>query len=241
MAPASATEPPRMTHDEAAATAAVPGTAAGSSAAAHHAVARQAMIDSQLRVSGINEHFVLDAMGRVPRENYVAPGQRAVAYVDRQLPLGGDRWLSPPLAHAWLLTEARPARSDRALLIAGGTGYFAALLEPLVASLDVVEAETRLPESGLRVGDWHEGPLTGGWSENAPYDLIVIDGAIEQLPEAIAAQLAENGRIVAGRVERGVTRMAVGRRAGDSVGWLPLADIAIPVLDEFAPPRRWSF
>ena len=264
--------------------------------------ARRAMIDSQLRPSGISEASLLEAMGRLPREDFVAAGQRAIAYMDRALPLGGGRMLSAPLTQARLLQEARPRRSDRALLIGGGSGYLAALLAPQVASLTVVEPERRLREmappekvraekvmaemataqtvttetgsaeaasAGMmapRAVHWQEAPLAEGWAAGAPYDLIVIDGAAECIPDAIAIQLTPDGRLVTGVVQRGVTRLAIGRGIGPGVehgvaqgsgqaegaipgraggtGRLalqPLAEIGFPVLEAFAAPRKWSF
>lgn len=204
--------------------------------------ARRAMIDSQLRVSGINDPAILAAFAAVNREDYVAADQRSVAYVDRQLPLGEGRVLTAPLSQARLVSEAKPKQTDKALLIAGGTGYLAAVLAPLVATLDVVESDKRL--SGLigeRAGDWHEGALTDGWKKAGPYDLIIVDGAAEALPKALAKQLAEDGRIVTGVVENGVTRIAVGRATDAGIVLRPVADIAMPVLTDFAAPKGWSF
>ena len=204
--------------------------------------ARRAMIDSQLRVSGINEPYLLDAFARVPREDYVAADQRSIAYVDRQLPLGEGRAISSPLGQARLLLEAAPKQTDKALLIAGGTGYLAALLAPLVASLDVVEPDARLGHfDGERAGNWHASAMIDGWKKGAPYDLIIIDGAIENVPKAIARQLDSHGRIATGTVANGVTRIAIGRRSGDGVALLPVADIGMPVLADFATPKGWSF
>lgn len=204
--------------------------------------ARRAMIDSQLRVSGINDPRVLAAFAATAREDYVSADQRSIAYVDRALPLGEGRMLTAPLGQARLVTEAMPKDIDKTLLIGGGTGYLAAVLAPLVASLDVVEDDTRLSGlPGMKAGSWHASPLAEGWPGGAPYDLIVIDGAVEQLPAGFAAQLAENGRIVTGTLDNGVTRIAVGRRSGDDVALVPVADIAMPVLTAFAAPKGWSF
>ena len=192
-----------------------------SEAASH--VARRAMIDSQLRTSGVNEPWVLEAMYAVPREDFVPQNARAAAYTDRAVPLGNGRFLAAPLFYGRMLSEAKPEPGDAALLISASGGYLAALVKPLVGALDVKD-----------VGDI--GKLKKG-----AYSLILIDGAIEQLPDGIAAALAEDGRIVGGLVDRGVTRLAVARKAAGAVAWLPLAEIGIPVLPEFAVPKRWSF
>ncbi|PEQ12232.1 protein-L-isoaspartate O-methyltransferase [Novosphingobium sp. PC22D] len=185
--------------------------------------ARRAMIDSQLRTSGVNEPWVLAAMAAVPREDFVPEAMRGAAYIDRAIPLGDGRWLAAPLVHGRMLAEADPKASDKALLVGDGEGYLATLLRPLVGSLDAVP-----PAEAAHPGE-------GG------YTLIVIDGAIEVLPDALAERLADHGRIVTGEVVNGITRLAVGRRAAGMVSLLPLADIGIPVLPELAAPRRWSF
>ena len=187
-------------------------------------LARRAMIDSQLRTSGVNEDFVLAAMNRVAREDFVPAAVRDAAYIDRAIPLGDGRFLAAPLVQARMLAEAAPIAADNALLISGGSGYLAELLRPLVGSLEVIEAEAFAARR-----------------KKGSFSLIVIDGAIEQLPDGLAAQLAEGGRIVTGLVSRGVTRLAAGRKLAGTVTLLPLAELGIPVLPEFAAPQRWSF
>jgi protein-L-isoaspartate(D-aspartate) O-methyltransferase len=188
------------------------------------AEARRAMIDSQLRTSGVNEPFVLAAMARVPREAFVPEVSRNSAYIDRAIPLGNGRFLAAPVVHGKMLAEAAPKAADKALLIGDANGYLAALLGPMVGSLDAVAP-----------GDAATSTGEGG------YTLIVIDGAIEELPASIGNLLADDGRLVTGVVERGVTRLAAGRKAAGAVALLPLAEIGIPVLHEFAAPKRWSF
>ncbi|HEX7752628.1 MAG TPA: protein-L-isoaspartate O-methyltransferase [Novosphingobium sp.] len=190
-----------------------------------YAAARRAMIDSQLRTSGVNEPWVLTAMNRVAREDFVPAGARAAAYIDRAVPLGEGRFLAAPLVHGRMLTEAAPTAADRALLVGEGDGYLATLLRGLVGTLDA-----------LRPADCQGDP-----AEPGAYSLIVIDGAVEELPEALRARLAEGGRLVTGVVERGVTRLAVGRKVAGKLALLPLAEIGIPVLPDFAAARRWSF
>jgi len=111
-----------------------------------------------------------------------------------------------------------------ALLIGRADGYLAALLRPLVGSLDVVA-----PAAVAAAG-------SGG-----DYSLIVIDGAVEVLPDALARKLADDGRLVTGQVLRGVTRIATGRKIAGGISLLPLAEIGIPVLPQFAAPKRWTF
>jgi len=200
------------------------------------------MIDGQLRVSGITDATVIAAMGALPRELFVPAGARATAYIDRAVPLGEGRVLAPPLSHGAMLTEAAPTLADAVLLVGGGTGYLAALLAPLAGSLHVVESAAALAEAAPeRAGQWTTGPLAQGVKASAPYTLIVIDGAIAQFPDSLTAQLADDGRVVTGLIERGVARLAAGRKAAGAVGFLTLGEIDLAPLAEFAEVRQWSF
>jgi len=194
-----------------------------SAATTGSAAARRAMIDSQLRVSAVNDPAVLAAFDAVPREEFVPPALRANAYIDRALPLGDGHSLPAPLVHGRLLSEGMPEYGDEALVVSP-SGYLAALAAQMGASVTTLDPATA---ASARKG----GEVT----------LILIDGAIEQLPAGLASRLAEGGRIVTGVVERGVTRLAFGRKAGGEIALLPLQEIGIPVLTEFAAPKRWSF
>ncbi len=187
--------------------------------------ARRAMVDSQLRVSGVNTDIVRQRMGVVPREHFVPEASRLTAYMDRAIALGNGRFLAAPLVHGKMLEEAAPVPEDSVLLVDGGSGYLAELLRPLVGKLDVIAPEEAAAAS----------------RQKSPYSLLIIDGAIGQLPDALAKRVSEGGRIVTGLVVRGLTRLASGRKIGGDVSLVPLAEIGIPVLPEFAEPKGWSF
>ncbi|WP_374410095.1 protein-L-isoaspartate O-methyltransferase [Novosphingobium colocasiae] len=186
--------------------------------------ARRAMIVSQLRTCGVNEQWVLEAMGQVAREDFVPADLKEAAYIDRGIALGDGRWLASPLVCAKVLAEAAPQKSDTALLVGDGAGYLAALLRPFVGSLDSVAPADAANAAGA-----------------GTYSLIVIDGAVEELPAALVARLAEGGRVVTGLSLRGVTRLAAGCKASGQVALQPLAELGFAVLPEFAAPKRWSF
>ncbi len=183
------------------------------------------MIDSQLRTSGVTASAVVARMGAVAREDFVPEASKAVAYMDRAIPLGDGKFLASPLAQGMLLQEAAPKADDDAILVDGGSGYMAELLRPLVASLKVLT-----PQEAV---DAKRG------SKKA--DLIVIDGAVEHIPEALAKLLADDGRLVTGLADNGITRIAVGRKAGKEVALMPAFDIGIPRLPAFDRPKAWSF
>lgn len=185
--------------------------------------ARRAMIDSQLRVSGINQDWLLAQFARVPREDYVPVTARGHAYIDRALPLDGGAALPAPLVQAKLLAAAEPSGDDKVLVVSPA-GYLAALVEPLVQSVETVEASAAIAIQSMPV-----------------YKMMLIDGAVEVLPQALVDALEEGGRVVCGLVERGVTRIATGRKNGGKVVLAAQTDVGMPVLVEFAAPKRWSF
>ncbi|ABC64674.1 protein-L-isoaspartate O-methyltransferase family protein [Erythrobacter litoralis] len=189
-----------------------------------YAAARRAMIDSQLRTSGVNSTAVLARMLSVPREDHVPASARGHCYMDRAIALDNGGTLAQPVSHGKMLSEARPNLEDSALIVENGSGYLAALVEPMVAKLDTVSAE-----------DAATGKKRGS------YSLILIDGAIEACPAALAKRLDENGRMVTGLIEDGVTRLAIGKRQGKDMAFLPVADVALPRLPAFDSPKGWSF
>jgi protein-L-isoaspartate(D-aspartate) O-methyltransferase len=207
---------------------------------------RRAMVASQLRTTGINDPRVLAAMGEVPRERFVPIDRIPAAYADALVPLGGGRELNSPMSTGRILTEASPQSGERALLIGAATGYTAAVLAKLAGSVVAVEedpalmgiARAALDGSGVTLV---EGPLVEGHAEGAPYDLIIIDGAVEFVPDALIAQLVDGGRVGLAILAQGVAQIALGRRAGDSFGVAPVSDVATTILPGFSKPRTFTF
>lgn len=187
--------------------------------------ARRAMIDSQLRVSGVNDERVLAAVEAVAREDFVPAAARGHAYIDRAIPLDASHALPAPLVHGMMLVEADLQPDDKVLVVSAGSGYLSALAERLAGVVEVLDAASA---ATMRRGI-------------GTFTVLLVDGAIEQLPEGLVAELAEGGRVVTGLVARGVTRLASGRRIDGEVSLVPLAEIGIPVLAEFAAPKGWSF
>lgn len=188
-------------------------------------IARKAMIDSQLRTSGINEEYVLSRMNSVPREEFVPEAVKPLAYMDRAIPLGEGRFLPSPVVHGKMLSEAAPSPDDTVLVVENGASYLAELIRPLVASVETMSAQD----------------AAGTSSGRKTYSLIIIDGAVEELSPTVKKRLAEGGRIVTGLVDRGVTRLASGRKVAGTIALQPIAEIGIPVLEMFSKPESWSF
>lgn len=212
---------------------------------ATHEAARHAMVVSQLRTSGVSDPRVVAAMTAVPREDFLPESQRALAYRDRALPLGNGRSQNPPLATGLLLTQAAIEPIDKVLVIGAAGGYAAALAARLAASVVAVEVDGALAAAARdTLGDavtMVEGPLAAGHADAAPYDVLVIDGAIEQLPATLADQVKSGGRIATGLVDRGVTRIASGVRTDRGVGLNTHVDVECAILPGFAAPRGFQF
>lgn len=211
------------------------------------AAARRHMIESQLRPSDVSDPVVIAAMAVTRREDFVPTAQQHLAYIDRAVPLSGGRVLNPALSSGLLLTRAELSGNEKVLLIGAGTGYLAALLAGIVAKVVAVEDNRALVEhasaalGGMANVTVIESDLTQGHAADAPYDLIIIDGAVQQVPDSLVAQLAEGGRLLAGVDEAGVSRLAMGRRQAGAFALIPFADTDIAPLAAFARPKSYSF
>ena len=207
-----------------------------------YAAARQAMVDSQLRPQGVNDPAVIAAMSLIPREAFVPEDLRPLAYVDRSLPIGDGRAMPSAAVIGMLLTALTVNRGETALVVGAGTGYSAAVLAEMGVRTVALESSADLAAAARKQGvQIVEGPLEKGHKAGAPYDLILIDGAVEMIPETLVAQLKEGGRLATALVDRGITRLVVGRKAGGGFGFHSLADSATPVLPGFERPRAFTF
>jgi protein-L-isoaspartate(D-aspartate) O-methyltransferase len=206
------------------------------------AAARLAMVESQLRPQGVTDRGVLLAMGEVPRETFVPADARALAYADRAVPLGDGRFLTAPATLGQLLTQMMPLRGQRALVVGAGTGYSSAVLAAVGLEVVALESSTELAASARDAGlQVVEGPLEAGHRKGAPFDQILIDGAVEAIPDALIDQLAEGGRLGAALIDRGISRLVVGRKAGGGFGYLSIADAGAPRLPGFTRPMAFTF
>ena len=209
--------------------------------------ARHAMVASQLRTNAVSDERVIAAMAHIPREAFLPPEAGAIAYRDTPIPLGGGRFINPPLATGRLLTEAMLEPGDRVLLIGAAGGYAAAVLAGLVAQVTAVESDASLIAIARRAlaatpkVELVEAPLSAGYAAGGPYDVLVVDGAVEELPAALLDQLRPGARIVTGLVERGVLRLAVGVKTATGAGLQAVVDSDCVVLPGFARPIGFRF
>ncbi|WP_260483565.1 protein-L-isoaspartate O-methyltransferase family protein [Sphingomicrobium flavum] len=188
---------------------------------------RQVMIDSQLRPQGVNDRAILAAFAAIPREDYVPEGMKDVAYRDRSVPLGDGRFMIPAAALGAMLQALGKCDKKNALVVGPGADYAAALLDYLGYEVTAL--------------DGAKGDIAKGHKKGAPYDAILLLGAAEERPEELIKQLAEGGRIVMGRADRGVTRLAAGTKAGGAVALDDFADAQLPLVEEFARKPAFSF
>lgn len=217
-----------------------------------YAVARHNMVENQIRTNRVRDPMVLEAMAAVPRELFVPKQMRGIAYVDEDVDLGNGRYLMEPLVLARLLQLAELRPEDVALVIGCGTGYTPAVLARLASTVVALESDPDLATraSGLLAEQGADnvavvtGPLRDGYPTQAPYDLIVIDGGVQEIPTALCNQLAEGGRLAAlvmdgapGTMGRGTLVSRIGGGFSRRVGF----DAATPILPGFTKAPGFVF
>ncbi|MEQ1688769.1 MAG: protein-L-isoaspartate O-methyltransferase [Sphingopyxis sp.] len=210
---------------------------------------RRAMIDSQLRTNGVNDPAVLAAIESVSRMVHVPASAAVLAYSDRAVALNPARALNPALTTARLVLDAEISAGHNVLLIGAASGYAAALIAAMGAEVSAVESDAALiAMARTAIGKnarvtLVEAPLSAGAAAGAPYDRLVIDGAVESVPESLIAQLADGARIAAGIADGGVTRLAraVKMAGSDAVQPHAFADLECVRLPGFSPPPTFSF
>jgi protein-L-isoaspartate(D-aspartate) O-methyltransferase len=215
--------------------------------------ARQKMVDGQVRPSDVTDIRIIDAMLAVPREAFVPQGQRALAYLDLDLNVseGGQakRFLIKPVVMAKMVQAADIKEADEVLIVGCASGYSAALVANLARRVTATEcdaslaakAKQALAESGLGNVMVKTAALAEGDSANAPYDVIILNGATEIVPERLYRQLKDGGRLVGIFAMTQPQRAVIVTRSHDDFGSRALFDAAIPVLPGFERPPAFVF
>lgn len=211
------------------------------SAGIDYAAMRTAMVVSQLRPNGVTDVRLLGAMGSVPREAFLPEERRTVAYADRPVPLAGGRGLNPPMTTARLFNALELEPDARLLIVGAASGYSTAIANSLCASVTSVEDDVALIALAPANVSIVQGALAKGAPEKAPFDAILIDGAVESIPDALVDQLVGDGRIACAILKDGVTRLAIGRRGGSSFATSEFADAEAVVLPGFSAVREFVF
>jgi protein-L-isoaspartate(D-aspartate) O-methyltransferase len=201
--------------------------------------ARFNMVEAQIRPADVSDPRVLAAIGAVPREAFVPRASAALAYADVPVPVAPGRYLLDPRSFAKLLQLAEIGAEDRVLDVGCGTGYSAAVLARLAGEVvaleqdaDLVRAASQLLANVVGKVELVQGGLVEGVKNHAPYDVIFINGAVEQVPETLLNQLAEGGRLVT-FLKDGQSRAWLFVKEKGHVGRRPDFDADVPVLAGF--------
>jgi protein-L-isoaspartate(D-aspartate) O-methyltransferase len=213
------------------------------------AAARRLMVDGQVRTADVTDAALLDAMLTIPRERFLPPSLAPLAYQDNDIRIGKGRALLKPMVLAKLIQAAQPRGGDRALDVGCGTGYSTAVLARLAGTVIGLEedpelarqAKETLAACGVGNAEIVVGSLTAGWPGAAPYDVVLLNGAAEVVPEVFGHQIKRDGRLVGvcGRVP--ATKGTIFHVSEGHLVGRPLFDGAAGLLPGFAAPAAFVF
>lgn len=207
------------------------------------AAARENMVESQVRPNGITDHRIIAAMADIAREDFVPAERRAIAYMDEDIALaaGTDpRYLIEAMAFAKLVQLAEISPADKVLHVGAATGYGTAVLARLAARVVALESDSALAAAarsnlaGIVNVTVAEGALAGGVPAEAPFDIIVVEGRVAELPQTLLAQLADGGRAVAVVGETEVGKAMLWTATSGNTACRPAFDASIAALPGFA-------
>lgn len=203
---------------------------------------RTVMVDTQVRPSDVTKFPIIDALLSVPREAYVPDALASVAYADAPVSVGAGRELMEARTFAKMLDALDLERAEMALVVGCGRGYSAAVLGHMLDGVVAVEedadlareAEAALGAQGVHNVAVMEGALTAGAPKAGPYDVVLLDGGIQEVPAALADQLKEGGRIVAIFMEGALGEVRLGVKSNGRISWRTVFNATVPVLPGFA-------
>lgn len=212
-------------------------------------LARRNMVASQIRTNEVTDPLVIEAIGAVPREKFLPAARQSLAYVDEDLEVADGRWLMEPMVAARLLQLADIQRTDHVLVLPCGTGYIAAVLAHMAGSIVAAEedgptkdsAARLLAELGADTVAVVSAAVAEGCPGQAPFDVIVFDGAVSEVPDAIKQQLADGGRLVAVVQNGPIGQATLIQRTGNAFGQRAEFDASVPLLPEFSAKAAFVF
>ncbi len=206
---------------------------------------RMMMVDTQVRPSDVTKFPIIEAMLHVPREAYVPDPRREVAYVGENLELGGNRVILDPRTLAKALDALDVQPGEMVLDLGPALGYSAAVLARLAQTVVAVEedaamaaeAQRELSQEGVDNAVVVPGPLAAGAAKHGPYDAIMVEGGVEQMPEALLAQLKLGGRIAALFMDGALGTVRIGHKEAGGIDWRDAFNASAPVLPGFEKSR----
>jgi protein-L-isoaspartate(D-aspartate) O-methyltransferase len=216
---------------------------------ANYQTRRNLMVDTQVRPSDVTKFPIIEALLAIPREEYVPDDKRDAAYIGENIAIGGGRVLLEPRALAKMLDALDVQPSDVVLDLGCGLGYSTAVLAQLADFVVAVEddgaraaeAQEILSSQGVDNAAVFEAPLADGAAKNGPYDVIILQGAVETVPDALLDQIKEGGRIAAIFAEGALGVVRVGRKIDGTVNWRMSFNAGAPVLPGFAKVEAFTF
>lgn len=212
------------------------------------AARRRMMVDTQVRPSDVTEFPIIDAMLSVPREAFVPSDRIEAAYAGDHVDLGEGRVLLDPRCFAKMLEAVDLSKSDLVLDVGTGLGYSSAIIAHIAEAVVAVEENTDMADEAQSILSEqhadnvvvHEGPLTEGAAEHGPYNVIIVEGGIEVLHDALSEQLREGGRIVCLFMENALGTVRVGHKLDGRISWRYAFNASAPVLRGFARAAEFA-
>ena len=209
---------------------------------------RTMMVDTQVRPNDVTKYNVIAAMLEIPREEFVPDSRRDVAYIGENIELARGRVLLEPRTIAKMIDALDVQPTELVLNVGAGYGYTAAVLGRLAQAVVAIEEDAGMAPEAVRrlamIGADNvavvQGPLAAGHPAEAPYDAVLIEGGIEELPPALAAQLAEGGRIIALFREDALGIVRLGTKLDGAITWRYAFNAGAPVLPGFARLREFT-
>ena len=209
------------------------------------------MVDCQLRPNKVTDERVLDAFGSIPREQFVSRSQRAVAYVDEDLPLSNGRYLMEAMVLARLVQALEICASDNVLVVGAASGYGSAIIAHLAGSVIAIETRAQTVEKAQEILVAHgidnaavvKSRLVDGYANEGPYDQVLVEGGVEIMPQSLLQQLAPKGRLAAvyRPHDAPIGVASLWTRSGKDFTRKSLFDASVPNLDEFNKKPEFTF
>jgi protein-L-isoaspartate(D-aspartate) O-methyltransferase len=207
------------------------------------------MVDTQVRPSDVTKFPIIDAMLAVPRESYVPRDKREAAYVGENVDLGGNRVVLEPRTLAKMLDALDITNDELVLDIGAGLGYSSAVIARIAEAVIAVEddeeraeeAQSLLMENDVDNIVVHQGPLTEGAKDHGPYDVIVLQGGVEHLPDGLVDQLKDGGRMAVLFMTGALGEVRVGYKIDGKMNWRLSFNAGAPVLPGFEKHAAFSF